>query len=103
MHPALSFARRLSPLFVACTVAVLVLASSGVVLAQDLQAGFEQASTSLRGLIATGVAVISGIIAVVGLMMTAFKFSQKDPGAIWNLVGTAAAGVLCAAAVMMNR
>jgi hypothetical protein len=69
--------------------------------ADDLEAGVSDAATRFKKLIKTGVAVAALVIVVMGLMVTGFKFSQKDPGAIWYLAGTAAGGALFGVAAAM--
>jgi hypothetical protein len=70
-------------------------------LADDLETGVSDAAAKFKKLIKVGVAVSAVVIVVIGLMVTGFKFSQKDPGAIWYLAGTAAGGALFGVAAAM--
>ena len=70
-------------------------------LADDLESGVTDAAAKFKKLIKVGVAVSAVVIIVIGLMVTGFKFSQKDPGAIWYLAGTAAGGALFGVAAAM--
>jgi RsiW-degrading membrane proteinase PrsW (M82 family) len=70
-------------------------------LADDLETGVSDAAVKFKKLIKVGVAVAAVVIVVIGLMVTGFKFSQKDPGAIWYLAGTAAGGALFGVAAAM--
>lgn len=69
--------------------------------ADDLESGVSDAAAKFKKLLKVGVAVSAVVIVVIGLMTTGFKFSQKDPGAIWYLAGTAAGGALFGVAAAM--
>lgn len=70
-------------------------------LAQDLEDGVSKASGEMRKILKIGAVSAAVVIVVGGLMLTAFKFTQKDPGAVWYLAGTVAGGVLCGVAAGM--
>jgi hypothetical protein len=70
-------------------------------MAQDLEDGVTRASSELKKILKIGAAAAAVVIVVGGLMLTAFKFTQKDPGAIWYLAGTVAGGVLVGIAAGM--
>lgn len=76
-------------------------ASINAAMAQDLQSGVSGAASELKGVIKIGLAVSAVIIVAVGLVVTALKFSRKDPEAIWFLLGTGAGSVLCGIASAM--
>jgi hypothetical protein len=66
------------------------LAGSGV----DLNAGIDTASTSLKGYVGKGVAVAGLLCMVISLGIGGFKFMNKDPHAVWFLIGVVAGGVI---------
>jgi hypothetical protein len=71
------------------------------VMAQDLEDGVSKASGELKKIIKIGAAATAAVIVVGGLLLSAFKFTQKDPNAHWYLVGTVAGGALCGIAAGM--
>jgi hypothetical protein len=60
----------------------------------DLTAGFQTASSQLSSYVKTGITLAGLICTVVSLGMGAWKFMNKDPHAVWYLVGVVAGGVL---------
>lgn len=78
-----------------------MIASIRAARAQDLSSGVSSAASELKGVIKIGLAVAAVIIVAVGLVVTALKFSRKDPEAIWFLLGTGAGSVLCGIAAAM--
>ena len=76
----------------ACTAAFLL----GVhdAWAQDLQAGFDEASSKFRRYVKQGVTIAALICTVVSLGMGGWRFMNKDPGAVWYLVGVVAGGIV---------
>jgi hypothetical protein len=79
--------------FLGVVVAVLLLA--GPALADvDLSDGVSSATSSFKSIIKT-VFSIAAIVVVGGLVLSAFKFTQRDPHATQYLVGTIAAGAIC--------
>ena len=79
--------------FLGVVVAVLLLA--GPALAQDLSDGVTSATSSFKSIIKTVFSITAIVIVVGGLVLSAFKFTQKDPHAVQYLVGTIAAGAIC--------
>jgi len=73
---------------------VLLLAATA--LAQtDLSDGVALATSSFRSIIKTVFSVTAIVVVVGGLVLSAFKFTQRDPHAVQYLVGTIAAGAIC--------
>lgn len=101
MRLLLSSARRHGPALVAGVASLLL---GFQVFAQDIAAGVDDASSQFKSLIGKGVAVAALVVAVISLSMAGFRFSQKDPHAVWYLAGTLVGGVLFAVAKsMMGR
>jgi hypothetical protein len=76
-------------------------AANNAAVAQDLESGVSSAAGELKRVIKIGVAVAAVIIVAVGLVVTALKFSRKEPDAVWYLLGTGAGSVLCGIASAM--
>jgi hypothetical protein len=74
---------------------------AAVASAQDLEAGVSTASSELRRVIKVGLAAAAVIIIAIGLVVSALKFSRKEPDAVWYLLGTGAGSVLCGIASSM--
>jgi len=73
--------------------AVAVLATP--LLAQDLTDGVTTATSSFKSIIKTVFSIAAIVIVVGGLVLSAFKFTQRDPHALHYLIGTIAAGAIC--------
>ncbi len=69
--------------------------------AQDLESGVSTAAGELKRVIKVGLAVAAVVIVAIGLVVTALKFSRKEPEAIWYLLGTGVGSVLCGIAAAM--
>lgn len=69
--------------------------------AQDLESGVNTAAGELKRVIKVGLAVAAVVIVAIGLVVTALKFSRKEPEAIWYLLGTGVGSVLCGIAAAM--
>ena len=76
-------------------------AAVNTAMAQDLEAGVSSAASELKRVVKVGLAVAAVIIVAVGLVVTALKFSRKEPDAVWYLLGTGAGSVLCGIASAM--
>jgi hypothetical protein len=74
-------------------------ASSAI--AQDLESGVSSAAGELKRVIKVGLAVAAVVIVAIGLVVSALKFSRKEPEAIWYLLGTGVGSVLCGIAAAM--
>lgn len=70
-------------------------------LAQDLESGVSSAAGELKRVIKVGLAVAAVVIVAIGLVVSALKFSRKEPEAIWYLLGTGVGSVLCGIAAAM--
>jgi succinate dehydrogenase/fumarate reductase cytochrome b subunit len=68
---------------------------AGPALAQDLSDGVSTATSSFKSIIKTVFAIAAIVVVVGGLLLTAWKFTQRDPNALGYLVGTIAAGAIC--------
>jgi len=79
-------------------VASLYLGASQFVLAQDLEAEADKAKESFMNILKLGLGVMSAVVMISGLVLAAVKFSKKDEGALWYLIGTVGASVLLGAA-----
>lgn len=80
---------------------VLGVISGTAAIAQDLQSGVSTAAGELKQVIKIGLAVAAVIIVAIGLVVSALKFSRKEPEAIWYLLGTGVGSVLCGIAAAM--
>lgn len=69
--------------------------------AQDLESGVSTAAGELKRVIKVGLAVAAVVIIAIGLVVSALKFSRKEPEAIWYLLGTGVGSVLCGIAAAM--
>jgi hypothetical protein len=76
----------------------LYLGAMNVMFAQELEAEAEKAKTSFMNVLKLGLGVMSAIVMVSGLVLAAVKFSKKDDGALWYLIGTVGASALLGAA-----
>lgn len=70
-------------------------------MAQDLESGVSSAAGELKRVIKVGLAVAAVVIVAIGLVVSALKFSRKEPEAIWYLLGTGVGSVLCGIAAAM--
>jgi len=70
-------------------------------MAQDLESGVSSAAGELKRVIKVGLAVAAVVIVAIGLVVSALKFSRKEPEAIWYLLGTGVGSVLCGIAEAM--
>jgi hypothetical protein len=86
---------------VAAAAAAFFAGMTSVWAAADLEDGVSTAAGEFKKILKIGAAAAAVVIVVGGLMITAFKFTQKDPGSIWYLAGTVAGGVLCGVAAGM--
>ena len=68
---------------------------SGAAVGQDLGDGVSSATSSFKSIIKTVFSIAAIVIVVGGLVLSAFKFTQRDPHALHYLVGTIAAGAIC--------
>lgn len=68
---------------------------SGAAVGQDLSDGVSSATTSFKSIIKTVFSIAAIVVVVGGLVLSAFKFTQRDPHALHYLVGTIAAGAIC--------
>lgn len=82
------------PLSLVGLVAVLALVA-GPAMAQDLSDGVSSATSSFKAIIKTVFSIAAIVIVVGGLVLSAFKFTQRDPHALHYLIGTIAAGAIC--------
>jgi hypothetical protein len=76
----------------------LYLGAMNVLAAQELEAEAEKAKASFMNILKIGLGVMSAVVMVSGLVLAAVKFSKKDDGALWYLIGTVGASVLLGAA-----
>jgi hypothetical protein len=76
----------------------LCLGAMNVLAAQELEAEAEKAKATFMNILKLGLGVMSAIVMVSGLVLAAVKFSKKDEGALWYLIGTVGASVLLGAA-----
>lgn len=85
------------PVMVLMTVAAIMLVA-GPALAQggvDLTEGVNTATSSFKAIIKTVFAIAAIVVVVGGLVLSAFKFTQRDPHALHYLIGAIAAGAIC--------
>lgn len=73
----------------------LMVMVAGVALGQDLSDGVSSATSSFKSIIKTVFSIAAIVIVVGGLVLSAFKFTQRDPHALHYLIGTIAAGAIC--------
>lgn len=76
-------------------------AAASNAMSQDLESGVNTAAGELKRVIKVGLAVAAVVIVAIGLVVTALKFSRKEPEAIWYLLGTGVGSVLCGIAAAM--
>jgi hypothetical protein len=77
-------------------VVLVVLLVAGPALADvDLSDGVSTATSSFKSIIKTVFSIAAIVVVVGGLVLSAFKFTQRDPHATQYLVGTIAAGAIC--------
>ena len=76
----------------------LCLGAMNILAAQELEAEAEKAKASFMNVLKLGLGVMSAVVMVSGLVLAAVKFSKKDDGALWYLIGTVGASVLLGAA-----
>jgi hypothetical protein len=90
------FLERYGLLVGVLAVFVGVVLVAGPVLADvDLTDGVSTATSSFKSIIKTVFSIAAIVIVVGGLVLSAFKFTQRDPHAVQYLVGTIAAGAIC--------
>jgi hypothetical protein len=66
--------------------------------APDLSAAFSEAETSIRSYLKIGIGVAGAVSVAVGIGLAGWKFVNKEPQAIWSLVGVVAGAALFVAA-----
>ena len=93
-HRSTLLARYGMPLALLVGLVVTAMLASPL-LAQDLTDGVTSATSSFKGIIKTVFSIAAIVIVVGGLVLSAFKFTQRDPHALHYLVGTIAAGAIC--------
>ena len=76
-------------------VIALLAIAAGPASAQNLSDGVSTATSSFKSIIKTVFSIAAIVIVVGGLVLSAFKFTQRDPHALHYLVGTIAAGAIC--------
>lgn len=89
------------PRLAAAATAFICGLTAGVAMAQDLESGVNTAASELKRVIKIGLAAAAIIIIAIGLVVSALKFSRKEPDAVWYLLGTGAGSVLCGIASAM--
>lgn len=83
------------PIAVLVAVGVVVLVARPVLADVDLSDGVSTATSSFKSIIKTVFSIAAIVVVVGGLVLSAFKFTQRDPHATQYLVGTIAAGAIC--------
>lgn len=86
------------PAAVKVAATALYLGAVNVLAAQELEAEAEKAKASFMNILKLGLGAMSAVVMVSGLVLAAVKFSKKDDGALWYLIGTVGASVLLGAA-----
>lgn len=90
------FLRRYGlPIGVLAAAAVIVLVAGPALGQTDLSDGVSSATSSFKAIIKTVFSIAAIVVVVGGLVLSAFKFTQRDPHATQYLVGTIAAGAIC--------
>ncbi|MGD0839321.1 MAG: hypothetical protein ABSB49_22025 [Polyangia bacterium] len=84
-----------SSIAVLASLGAVVLVAGPVLAQTDLSDGVTTATTSFRAIIKTVFTIAAIVVVVGGLVLSAFKFTQRDPHATQYLVGTIAAGAIC--------
>ena len=90
-----SFLERYGLALAVAAVFLGVVLFAGPALAQDLSDGVSSATSSFKAIIKTIFSIAAIVVVVGGLVLSAFKFTQRDPHATQYLVGTIAAGAIC--------
>lgn len=91
-----SFLGRYGLLLAVLAAFVAVVLVAGPALADvDLTDGVSTATSSFKSIIKTVFSIAAIVIVVGGLVLSAFKFTQRDPHAVQYLIGTIAAGAIC--------
>jgi hypothetical protein len=90
-----------APAVAAAVAAFMCGLSDAIAQSGDLEDGVTKASSELKKIIKIGAVAAAAVIVVGGLLLAAFKFTQKDPNAVWYFVGTVAGGALCGIAAGM--
>lgn len=77
-------------------VGLLAMVVCGDALAQtvNLNGAFSQASSQLRSYAKTGMTVAGFISTTISLGIAGWKFMNKEPNAVWQVVGVVVGGVL---------
>lgn len=85
---------------VACVVGVAALLLGGDAFAQsvNLNSAFTNASSQLRSYAKTGITIGGFICTMISLGVAGWKFMNKEPAAVWQIVGVVVGGVLFMAA-----
>lgn len=83
------------PLGVAVVFGATSLLAGRVFADVDLSDGVSTATSSFKSIIKTVFSIAAIVVVVGGLVLSAFKFTQRDPHATQYLVGTIAAGAIC--------
>lgn len=83
------------PISVLLIVGAVVLLGGTAFADVDLTDGVSTATSSFKSIIKTVFSIAAIVIVVGGLVLSAFKFTQRDPHAVQYLVGTIAAGAIC--------
>jgi len=86
------------PAAVKVAATAVCLGAMNALAAQELEAEAEKAKATFMNILKLGLGVMSAIVMVSGLVLAAVKFSKKDDGALWYLIGTVGASVLLGAA-----
>ncbi len=60
----------------------------------DLQSGFDEASSKFRKYVKQGITIAALICTVVSLGIGGWKFMNRDPHAVWYLVGVVCGGIV---------
>jgi hypothetical protein len=91
-----SFLERYGLALAVAAVLLGVLIIAGPALADvDLSDGVSSATSSFKSIIKTIFSIAAIVVVVGGLVLSAFKFTQRDPHATQYLVGTIAVGAVC--------
>ena len=91
-----SFLERYGLALAVAAVILGVLIIAGPALADvDLSDGVSSATSSFKSIIKTIFSIAAIVVVVGGLVLSAFKFTQRDPHATQYLVGTIAVGAIC--------
>lgn len=106
MKSSLRVLRHPNPclMVIGLSLAVLLLFSGDALATVDavsLDRAFTNQSESLRSLARTGIKFAGWLCMLVSLGFVGWKLANKDPSAIWHLVGVVAAGAMFALAAAL--